>query len=148
LPVEPVRGQLAAVSWPDDMPHTIVYAGEGYILERGGQALIGSTMERAGFDASVTDAGLAALRATMARIYPALDGTDILRSWAGLRPVSPDGHPILGPDPEVAGLWYASGHGRNGILLAALSAELLARQYAGEPDEHDLSALAPSRFAH
>jgi glycine oxidase len=146
LPVEPVRGQIAALPWPEGAPPAIIYAGSGYVMERDGEALIGSTMERAGFDPTVTESGLATLRATLGRIYPSLDGEPFERSWAGLRPMSPDGRPLLGADPEVFGLWYATGHGRNGILLAALTGDLLAQMFVGEHPEHDLSALDPGRF--
>ena len=140
-----MRGQIATVTWPEGEPSAIIYAGSGYVMERGGHALIGSTMEKAGFDPVVTDAGLASLRQTLGRIYPSLDGEPFVESWAGLRPMTPDGRPLLGADPEVEGLWYATGHGRNGILLAALSADILARMYVGEPPEHDLSGMDPGR---
>jgi glycine oxidase len=146
LPVEPVRGQIGTIPWPQDAPPAIVYSGTGYVMERGGEALVGSTMENAGFNASVTEGGLTTLRDTLGRVYPSLDGEPFVRSWAGLRPMTPDRRPLLGADAEVAGLWYATGHGRNGILLAALTADLLAQMIVGEPTEHDLSALDPGRF--
>jgi D-amino-acid dehydrogenase len=66
--------------------------------------------------------------------------------WAGLRPATPDGRPILGPDPEVERLWYATGHGRNGILLAALTAEILADFLTTGTTEVDITPLRVNRF--
>ena len=68
------------------------------------------------------------------------------RTWAGLRPVTADGLPIIGPEPRLSGLWYAGGHGRNGILLAALTGRLVRQLVAGEPVVQDLSRCAPDRF--
>ena len=146
LAVEPVRGQMAALPWPEGEPPAIVYGGSGYVLERGGEAIAGSTMERAGFATGTTEEGLRQVFRTMRRIFPALTGKTVTRTWAGLRPGTPDGRPILGADPEIPNLWYATGHGRNGILLAGMTGELLAALYAGEELEHDLSAMDPTRF--
>jgi len=146
LSVEPIRGQMAALPWPLDEPPTIVYGSSGYVLNRGTEALIGSTMEHVGFDASTTDEGLARMLTQMREIYPVLDATKVQRTWGGLRPVTPDGRPFVGRDPAVEGLWYATGHGRNGILLGGLTGEVIARMIAGEETEHDLSPVDPARF--
>src|SRR3989441_324719 len=103
-------------------PYTTLFRS----LARGVDAVLGSTMERAGFSATVTNEGLAQIFRGAVRLLPALVTQAVARTWAGLRPVTPDGRPILGRDPEVAGLWYATGHGRNGILLAALTGEIIA----------------------
>jgi glycine oxidase len=146
LTVEPIRGQIAVLDWPSGQPRTVIYGAGGYVLQRDGQAIVGSTMEYTGFDNSVTDAGLAAVQLAAARIYPSLEGATIRRSWAGLRPQTPDGRPMIGPDPHLSGLWYATGHGRNGILLAAYTGDLLTRLFTDEPIEHDLTCLSPARF--
>ncbi|HEY8380425.1 MAG TPA: FAD-dependent oxidoreductase, partial [Nannocystis sp.] len=67
-------------------------------------------------------------------------------TWAGLRPGTPDGRPILGPDPEVDGLFYATGHFRNGILLAPITARLVADVVAGASPQIPLEPFAPDRF--
>ncbi len=121
LSVEPVRGQMAAFAWPADIPHTILYHQHGYLLARGDEALVGSTMEYAG-------------------------ARPESRSWAGLRPVTPDGLPILGQAPDLSHLWYATGHGRNGILLAAITAVLLQQMIRGDPVHEHVRALDPSRM--
>lgn len=146
LSVEPIRGQLIAFDWPTPEPAAIVYAERGYILKRGAEAIAGTTVEHVGFDPAVTEAGTAQISALAARVYPSLQGAPIRRRWAGLRPGTPDGRPLVGRDPEIPNLWYATGHGRNGILLAALTAEIIETLYAGEEPEHDLSLLDPGRF--
>jgi glycine oxidase len=146
LSVEPIRGQIAVLDWPPDQPRTVIYGAGGYVVQRSGEAIVGSTMEHSGFDDSVTEDGLAAVRLAASRIYPALQGVTVKRAWAGLRPQTPDGRPIIGPDPTISGLWYATGHGRNGILLAAYTGDLLARLHSGDPIEHDLSCVTPGRF--
>ncbi len=146
LPVEPVRGQLVATAWPGGVPSTIVYHGEGYVLPRGDEAILGTTMERVGFNARTTAAGVAEIRKSTSRLCPNLASLPAHRAWAGLRPVTPDGRPIIGPDPEIAGLWYATGHGRNGILLAAITGEILGDLLAGGPTDVDISQFAVGRF--
>ena len=146
LPVEPVRGQLVAMDWPAGEPPAIVYGGSGYVVARGGEAIAGATMERAGFDATTTELGVASIRQTAQRIYPALKGAPVKRAWAGLRPVTPDGRPIIGHDPMIENLWYATGHGRNGILLAGITGDVLAQLFFEEEVEYDTSLVDPSRF--
>jgi glycine oxidase len=146
LPVEPMRGQMAATAWPHGTPPAILYHDHGYVLARGSDALLGSTMERAGYDAAVTNEGLAQIFRGAVRLLPALLTQPVARLWAGLRPVTPDGRPILGPDPEVERLWYATGHGRNGILLAALTGEIVADLLTGGEPGVDISPLRVERF--
>lgn len=146
ISVQPIRGQMVSLDWPASEPPAIIFAGHGYVLERDGTAIAGSTMEHAGFDARVTSEGVAQILRGARRIYPALQKARVRRKWAGLRPVTPDGQPIVGRDPIIENLWYATGHGRNGILLAGLTGEILARLYAGEPMEYDLAPIDPARF--
>jgi glycine oxidase len=116
------------------------------VVARDGEALMGSTMEHAGFDNSVTDSGLEDILANATRLFPALASRGPMRSWAGLRPVTPDGRPIVGADPDVRGLWYATGHGRNGVLLAALTGEIIASLVTTGTSEIEIASLAPERF--
>jgi glycine oxidase len=149
LSVEPVRGQMLALEWPQGEPGAVVFTGHGYVLRRGPEALVGSTMEFAGFEVETTGPGTAQLAETAACVYPALRGAPVHRSWAGLRPMAPDGRPIIGRDDGVPNLWYATGHGRNGILLAAVTGEIIAylfKEEAGEQPDVDLSPVRPSRF--
>jgi glycine oxidase len=146
IAVAPVRGQMAAFPWPAGARRAIVYGRGGYLVARGDEAIAGSTMEFAGFDAQVTSAGLARVFASATALCPALTAAEVRRTWAGLRPMTPDGLPIIGAEPRLRGLWYATGHGRNGILLAGLTGLLMRQLLAGETPEEDLEAFAPERF--
>ncbi|MSR06627.1 MAG: glycine oxidase ThiO [Gemmatimonadetes bacterium] len=146
LSVEPIRGQMVAFDWPAGLPHCIAFGHGIYALRRGNEALAGSTMEHVGFEPTVTDTAIQHIAQAAARIFPALAGKPVRRSWAGLRPGTPDGRPFLGQDPVVTGLWYAVGHGRNGIGLAAVTGDIIADLYAGHSVEHDLASTSPGRF--
>jgi glycine oxidase len=146
LPLQPVRGQMAALPWPEGVGRAIVYHEDAYILARGGEAILGSTMEYAGFDPQVTSAGLARIFSATMALCPGLVRTKVQRTWAGLRPVTIDGLPVMGAEPAMQGLWYATGHGRNGILLAGLTGRLMAQLISGERPSYDLRRFAPERF--
>jgi glycine oxidase len=146
LSVEPVRGQMIAFPWPAGARAAIVYGSGCYLLQRGTEMLVGATVEHAGFDASVTAAALASIHQRASLVYPALAGMKPLRSWAGLRPGTPDGLPIIGAEPRLRGLWYATGHGRNGILLSGITGELIARGVSGTSVTEELRAFRPERF--
>jgi glycine oxidase len=137
---------MAALPWPDDMARSIIYHKDSYILARRGEAVIGSTMEEAGFSPEVTTSGLSQIfRATMS-LCPGLARAKVRRNWAGLRPMTPDGLPIVGPEPLLEGLWYATGHGRNGILLAGITGVVLRRMMDRLHPEHDLQPFSAERF--
>ena len=146
IPVEPVRGQMAALAWPNGIPPAIMYNQDCYLLARGGEAILGSTMERVGFRPEVTSLGLARIFAGTMALCPALIRAKVRRTWAGLRPMTPDGLPILGAEPRLNGLWYATGHGRNGILLAGITGLIMRQLLDGEPPASDLAAFGPDRF--
>lgn len=146
IPVEPVRGQMAALPWPAGIERTIVYNKDCYLLARAGEAVLGSTMEYVGFQPEVTSAGLARIFAAALSLAPGLMRAKVQRTWAGLRPMTPDGLPIIGGEPELEGLWYATGHGRNGILLAGLTGVLIRQLIDGEQPVMNLQAFRASRF--
>jgi glycine oxidase len=146
LPVEPVRGQMAATPWPSATPAAILYDGDGYVLARGAEALLGSTMEHAGFDCHVTNEGLAQIFRGAVRLLPALLQAPVLRTWAGLRPLTADGRPIVGRDPEIERLWYATGHGRNGVLLAVLTGEVIGDLVSAGKTSVDFAGWQPDRL--
>jgi glycine oxidase len=148
LPVRPVRGQMAAFPWPDGVDPAVVYGAGGYLLCRGMELLAGSTMEEAGFDAAVTEAGRTGIQQRASAVYPALRRMSPTRTWAGLRPGTPDGRPIVGAEPALPGLWYAAGHGRKGIVLAGVTAERIAASIIGHAgDDPRFAALDPARFS-
>ncbi len=146
LPIRPVKGQMAALPWPNDIPRAIIYHKDSYLLARRGEAVIGSTMEDAGFRSEVTTAGVAQIFNAAMSLCPGLLRAKVRRTWAGLRPMTPDGLPIIGPEPRVEGLWYAGGHGRNGILLAGITGVLLRQLMDGVQPAYDLRAFSIDRF--
>jgi glycine oxidase len=146
IPVQPVRGQMAALPWPADIPRAILYHKDCYLLARGGEAIVGSTMEHVGFRPEVTSAGLARIFAAMVVLCPGLIRSKVKRTWAGLRPMTPDGLPIIGGEPLLGGLWYATGHGRNGILLAGITGVLVRQLVDREIPNAGLQAFAADRF--
>lgn len=148
LPVIPVRGEMIAVRAMPPVPRHVIEHGRGYLIPRGsGRLLIGATAERAGFRAEATAGGVAELLPAAIAVVPALAEAPILESWAGLRPGTPDDLPILGEDDELPGLVYATGHFRNGILLAPITAELIADLMTDGEPALPLEPFAPGRFA-
>ena len=145
IPVRPVRGQMLSLG--ASSLRYVTYGGGGYLVPRaGGRTLVGATMEEVGFDAATTPEALESLTALAVRLSPSLASAPLLSQWAGLRPITPDRHPILGPDPDVPSVVYACGHGRNGILLAPITGETIGALVTGETGV-DLSPFSISRFA-
>jgi glycine oxidase len=107
--------------------------------------LIGATAEEAGFDKQTVPETIQKLRQAALDLVPKLADARILEAWAGLRPGTPDGLPILGATPTL-GYFVATGHFRDGILLAPVTAKVMGQVIAGERPEIDLSAFAAARF--
>jgi glycine oxidase len=147
LPVAPVHGQLLALEvMPPSFRH-VVDSTRCYLVPRAdGRLIVGATVERRGFQKAVTPAGVLQLLGGALEIAPALAELPIADLWSGLRPGTPDGLPILGRDPDVAGLFYATGHFRNGILLAPLTGELIGELMRTGIAPLDLSPFAIERF--
>lgn len=144
LPVAPWRGQMLALSGVTTT-HCIAGSG-GYLVPRGDHVLVGSTMERVGFEVATTDQAIAGLRQTATRLVPALAGATEAERWAGLRPMTPDLLPIVGPDPAEPRVVYGCGLSKNGILLAPLVAESIAAWAVGGSPPHDLRSFSIARF--
>lgn len=143
-PVEPVHGQIVEVESPAPALATVVESGEVYVVPRGDSWLLGSTAERIGFEKRVTAGTVGRLIAAAARLLPAIERAAFRRAWSGLRPGTPDGLPVLGRGP-LPGLFLATGHFRNGILLAPVTALAMADCLAGS-GAWDLSPFAIGRF--
>lgn len=127
LPVEPVKGQMILYKCAEDfLPSMVLAKGRYAIPRRDGHILVGSTLERAGFDKTPTNEALESLKASAAELLPALAEAEVVGHWAGLRPGSPEGIPFIGPVPGFEGLWLNCGHYRNGLVLAPASCRLLA----------------------
>ena len=141
LSVRPVRGQMLAVEATP--PPCVIFGAGGYAVPRGDRTLIGATMEEAGFDAATTQAGRAFLASVAAKLLPGAHA--VLDHWAGLRPATPDGAPLLGRLPD--GVVVATGHHRNGVLLTPISARIVAALVLGETPPVDLAPFDPLRYS-
>ncbi len=126
VPVEPVRGQMLLFHAEPGVVSRILLDDSRYVIpRRDGRVLVGSTMERVGFDKSTTESALHALQAAAARLVPALAHYPLERHWAGLRPGSPRGVPYICAHPRIEGLFINAGHFRNGVVMGPASARLL-----------------------
>ncbi|MEO7971891.1 MAG: glycine oxidase ThiO [bacterium] len=145
--IEPVRGQMVSFQATPQIARQVIYSPRGYLVpRRDGRLLAGSTTEHAGFDKRVTAAGVQSIVASALEITPAIADLPLTSTWAGLRPRAADGLPVLGPCAEIAGVFYATGHYRNGILLTPVTAELLARAIVDEDVSPPLQIFSPDRF--
>lgn len=149
LRVTPRKGQMLAVALPPSLPlHVVVRTPDIYIVPRTAEAeetraIIGATVEDAGFDKTVHPADIARLRSLAAELLPPLANAPELETWAGLRPATADSLPLLGQIAENQ--FVATGHYRNGILLAPATAHTMGQLLAGERTEVDLSPFSPQR---
>lgn len=148
LPIEPVRGQLLIFKTPHRLFPSPVYTSEGYIVpKRDGLTLVGTTNERVGFNMETTEEAVDQLRAFVVKRFPALQDQPFAGAVAGLRPAGPpDQLPIIGPIPPWQGLWVASGHYRNGILLAPITAQIIAALILGRTPPIAPDPFLPSRL--
>jgi glycine oxidase len=144
-PVRPRKGQMLYVAPQASVLQHVLRAPEVYIVPRSsGKILIGATVEDVGFDKSVDSSVIQRLLNAAEKYLPELASAPIIQSWAGLRPGTPDDLPILGPiDKHV---FAATGHFRNGILLAPITAKVMADLIHGHPSPLDIHAFRPNRF--
>ncbi len=147
VPARPVKGQMLSVVAPQRgfLQH-VVRASEVYLVPRSdGRILIGATVEEAGFDKRVDPEDIRRLREQATKLVPRLAEAKTLEAWAGLRPSTQDDLPILSA-AEVPGYFVATGHFRNGILLAPVTAQLMGRLVRGLQPELDISSFSLARF--
>lgn len=147
-PLRPVKGQIMRLRDPEGpgLLERIVRFEGGYLVPRGdGRYVLGATMEERGFDTSVTAGGLHELLRDAGELVPGIYELIVEETAAGLRPATPDNAPLLGPSEAVDGLHWATGHHRNGILLASVTADIVASALVG--DAAVPPAFAPGRFA-
>jgi len=144
--VEPVKGQMIMFRGEPGLVKRMVLSSGHYIIPRkDGRVLAGSTLERTGFDKRITDDAQVELRRAAVEIIPALADMEIERQWAGLRPGTEQGIPYICAHPEIEGLYIHAGHYRNGVVLGAASARLMAeivleRQTLIDPAPYALNA--------
>jgi glycine oxidase len=148
IQIEPVRGQMLCFKADSPIARHVIYSSRGYLVpRRDGRVLAGSTAERVGFERSVTDEGMNAIKSMAIEIAPSIAWLPLDSSWAGFRPRAADDLPVLGPCQEVEGLFYATGHYRNGILLAPVTGELIAEAVLAGATPPLLKAFSPDRVA-
>ncbi len=147
--IEPVRGQMLCFEANPRICSHVIYSPRGYVVPRSdGRLLAGSTTEHAGFDKRVTGQGVAQIMSAALEIAPNIGALPMIDQWAGLRPRAPDGLPVLGPCAEIGGVFYATGHYRNGILLTPITGELIAGAIVDRTVSADLKKFSPDRFSH
>jgi glycine oxidase len=145
--VEPVRGQVVCLKAAPPVTRHVIYSPRGYIVPRqDGRVLAGSTSESVGFVKEVTVGGVTSILKSATEIAPTISTLPITDLWAGLRPKAADGLPVLGPCGEIDGLIYATGHYRNGILLAPITGELIAKTVIQGTVPPALVPFSPDRF--
>ncbi len=146
-PVRPVRGQLLQLRRAQPTISTVVWGRACYLVPwRDGSVLVGATVEDAGFDENVTVDGVRHLLQSSERIVPALRSAIFIEARAGLRPAASDELPIIGASTAVPGLYYATAHYRNGVLLAPLTAMLIADLLINDHQRPELELVRPDRF--
>jgi glycine oxidase len=147
-PTRPVRGQMLELQPRGESLRHVLRSERGYLVpRRGGRIVAGSTLEEAGFNKHVTAAGIRQILDAALELLPGLGSAEILENWAGLRPGTPDNLPVLGPT-DIEGLIIATGHYRNGILLAPATAKLIREWITEGQAGFDAAAFSPLRFSN
>ena len=145
FPARPVKGQMLAVVGQRVLQH-VVRSPAVYLVPRSdGRVLIGATVEEAGYDKRTDPDTIQGLHQAAIRLIPALGEARVLEAWAGLRPGTPDGMPILG-ETSTPGYFVATGHFRDGILLAPMTAEVMSQVITGAKPDIDIARFSPARF--
>ena len=145
VPTPPMRGQMLA--YRSNAVRHMIWGEDGYLVPKaGGFLFAGATVEDAGFRPRTTVRGLAGLRRMARSLVPALRHAEVASAWAGLRPGSPDGLPVIGRLPGWENVYVAAGHFRNGILLGPITGRLIAQMVAGEATEVPLAPFRAERF--
>ena len=148
-PTLPVRGQMAALRHCGTPIRHVLRSERGYLVPRGVDSpqvvVVGSTIENVGYEKCITSGGIEKILSAANELVPELAKAEIIETWCGLRPGTPDQLPILGP-VDVDGLVFATGHYRNGILLAPVTAKLIGEWIAERRTSLDWDAFNPLRF--
>lgn len=148
LPVHPVKGEILAVNARPAPVRVNIWNSECYVVpKRDGRVVIGATEEPGVYDRRPTLGGVAHLSRAAVNLVPELSRAPFASAWGGLRPGTPDGEPILGPVEGWEGLFLATGHYRNGVLLSAITGESIAALALGETSPFDVSPFSQNRFA-
>jgi glycine oxidase len=148
-PTIPVRGQMVALRHSGTPIRHVLRSERGYLVPRGVESpqtvVVGSTIENTGYEKRVTSGGVEKILSAANELVPELAKAEIIETWCGLRPGTPDQLPILGP-VDIDGLAFATGHYRNGILLAPVTAKLIGEWIAERRTSIDWEMFSPLRF--
>ena len=148
IPVKPVRGQIVQLQLPAQPFRCVVELGRRYLVpRRDGLILIGSTEEHAGFAKHTTTEGVAGLLDFAKSLVPSLAHAEVVNTWAGLRPGSPDELPLLGPVPGFSNVFIGAGHFRSGLQMSPATGTILADLMLGETPRISLDGLSVDRFS-
>jgi glycine oxidase len=146
-PVRPIRGQLLHLRLAAPPLSRVVWGAAAYLVPwADGSLLVGATVEDAGFDERVTTAGVRQLLESACELLPAVERAHFVEARAGLRPATADELPIVGRSSTMRGVYYATGHYRNGVLLAPLTAALVADLVLDGRERAELGLMRPDRF--
>ncbi len=149
VPIRPVKGQMVCLKVPKNISllKHILWRENVYLVPRNNSDLIiGATEEEMGYDKSLTVGGIYNLLKIAREVLPAIEDLSIVESWSGLRPTSRDDAPIIGPSKKLKGLIYATGHHKNGILLAPLTSSVIKNYYLNGNIGNDFNNFEPGRF--
>lgn len=147
IPVEPVRGQIVHLRWPGTPPSHILWGPRCYVIPwRDGRTLVGATLEHVGYEERNTVAGVHDLLDAVSELVPHAWSATFDAARVGLRPDTPDHLPVLGRPASMPGLVYAAGHYRNGVLLAPITAALIADLIVDGRQDDLLAHFSPDRF--
>jgi glycine oxidase len=147
LPIHPLHGQLISLPQASQRLKHIIFGEAAYLTPRGNTILVGATKEERGFDLTVTDQGTSWLYATATRLIPALIESKIQAAWTGLRPKTPDSHPILGMLSPWENVLVAAGHNSVGIILSAITGQCIAEMVTTGQTPALIQPFSPDRFS-
>ncbi|TLS36330.1 glycine oxidase ThiO [Pseudalkalibacillus caeni] len=146
FPVFPIRGQICAYNEIEPTNH-IIFTSQGYLVSKGNGTLVcGASEDIAGFDTSVTEKGIERLEKWNRKVLPALHNKRPFHKWAGLRPATQDGFPLIGKLSEYPEVIFATGHYRNGILLSPITGKIVANELEGNNNPVPIERFNPERF--
>lgn len=146
-PVHPIRGQVVELRSHHPLPSRIVWGDGCYVVPwRGGHVLVGATSEDVGFDERIVPEATSRLTAAAHALLPGLRDATITDVRVGLRPATPDELPIIGPSATLPGVFFATGHYRHGVLMAPLTASLIADLVTRGSADPLLDLVRPGRF--
>ncbi|MFV8826628.1 glycine oxidase ThiO [Alkalihalobacterium sp. APHAB7] len=148
IPVYPIRGQICAYNIPVGKVNHIIYTSQGYLVPKANGTLVnGASEDIAGFNTTVTEKGIRRLTNWNKNVLPFLEGEVPFHTWAGLRPATQDGYPLIGPLSNTPEIIFAAGHYRNGILLSPVTAHIVADLLDKKQEIVPLNSFSPERFS-